>query len=390
MFGIVQNHKTFKRWKTCVYCFCVFERSKILHFHLLVLIALFCFVAAKSDNLHIRESIHWPNNGDRVMVSEFVYHPCEIDNNVWNFSNIRSTNKSHSIQWFNFGDSALIKIIDDKMQYVFQVIGDSILWRGYESPLFSVSDSVPPIIFTNSSDSSIRLYSPFYFKGIYSESHHADLQGNLRVGGFNRGTLIVLEDTIPDAFVISLTMNYLMRVDSGDVLSLPISQDISSLAISDTIYYWFSPNHRYPLVENRSRDYYSSGNHVLRLCHTFFCPSEEQEYSIGILRSPQIKSVNLFTINKDRNSMKNPLSEDIDIVVNPDNLFILISKTREKEYSVTISDLQGRLWYSKNVGKSGCDFFYETIDTSHYNPGIYLVNIISGDENFVKQIRIGL
>jgi len=79
--------------------------------------------------------------------------------------------------------------------------------------------------------------------------------------------------------------------------------------------------------------------------------------------------------------------EDFKIFPSPSNghLKIFASGLQDNVYSIWISSITGKIVFEKNSVASSAGF-YEDIDLSYNDPGIYLVYLKSGDQVFVKKL----
>ena len=57
--------------------------------------------------------IHWPQDGDQVVKTQYEFVEVETDSAVWDFSHAIETGAEHIMQWHNMGDSVLVRVSND-------------------------------------------------------------------------------------------------------------------------------------------------------------------------------------------------------------------------------------------------------------------------------------
>ena len=85
--------------------------------------------------------VHWPQDGDRVVKTQYEFVAVEADSTVWDFSHAVETGREHAMRWLNLGDTVLVRV-EQGNQFTYQMRGDSLLWLGYEKPKVPYAISV--------------------------------------------------------------------------------------------------------------------------------------------------------------------------------------------------------------------------------------------------------
>ncbi len=120
-----------------------FRFRKSFRFNVLFFLMCLFALTGHPQVIDIRESVHWPNDGDRILMSEYHHHRCCGDSAIWDFSDARPTTRSHYVQWFNFGDSALVKVVGDKMQCRAFIACHEVLGHGRAFEITSLRNKNP-------------------------------------------------------------------------------------------------------------------------------------------------------------------------------------------------------------------------------------------------------
>lgn len=341
-------------------------------------------------------TIYWPHHGDRVTKTHYEYVDVPSDTTVWDFSHAIETGDRHEMRWINLGDTLLVKI-EQGVQSIYQLHGDTLFWNGYENALLCVRDSITPIDALNALVNRCGVSSPLYFHGSYSGNHAIDMIGNYSVGISEYGTLILPNDTVENVLCITATKNCHERV-SEHKNEAPIHEENDSLLREiEVVKRWYSPLYRYPLAENVSCRYYSNQALLQQLEMTYLCSPEEQEYSLGILYDPEtfLRNAIGYDVNSNSNygmlSTNSSLADLVSILREEDNIIISINggnsdnndgNNDSDKYIVLFCDVQGRVYQHYTI--CSCDSI--TINTANLLSGIYFIAIVLDNE--IETLRL--
>lgn len=353
------------------------------------LIASACFSATISD---VRGSIYWPHHGDRVKKTHYEYVLLPIDTAVWDFSRANEVGKRHEMRWLNLGDTLLV-CLELGTQSIYQLQGDSLFWNGYENALFGVHDSIAPVGALTALITCSNISTPLYFHGRYSDNHAVDMVGHHDVRLGRTGTLILPNDTLDNILCVRIVKDCLIRL-SRHLDDNPINEDLDSLIHEvETTDRWYSPYHRYPIVENIKRCYYSGSELLKENAMTYMCSPDEQEYALGRLADPEILMRN--APSKSGNPHQSALGTDcsladrVTIMQNGETIDVSVNGTEgcSDIVSMVLCDINGRVWSSHN-GNIRNGYWQCEINTASLSPGYYLVHVMNGEERIVERIRI--
>lgn len=336
--------------------------------------------------------IHWPQNGDRVVKTQYEFVTVEADSTVWDFSHAVETGREHAMQWLNLGDTVLVRV-EQGIQFTYRMQGDTLLWLGYENPLLGMRDSIAPIAKMPVMVMGDSVASPYYFHGKYSGNHAVDMTGTHVVQLKALGTLILPNDTISDAMLVREITDGKVRV-SSELTDEPISLENDSLMrhveVTDR---WYSPNHRYPVAENVSSTFYVQGELRQQTHATYMCTPDVQELALGDVVRPrqnaprQSHGTPLVGGDSDASGNNISLGERLAVNVAGGHVDVAVSGTDGTDVTVILSDLQGRVWASQS-GRTQGGMWQGTVSTGHLPTGDYLLHVASGEETEVKRIKI--
>lgn len=336
--------------------------------------------------------IHWPQDGDRVVKTQYEFVAVEADSTVWDFSHAVETGREHAMQWLNLGDTVLVRV-EQGIQFSYRMQGDTLLWLGYENPLLGMRDSIAPIAKMPVMVMGDSVASPYYFHGKYSGNHAVDMTGTHVVQIKSLGTLILPNDTIYDAMLVREVTDGKVRV-SPELTDSPISADNDSLMRHvEIIDRWYSPMHRYPVAENVTNTFYMSGEQLQQTRASYLCSPDEQELALGDLITPRKNTPRQQTgapsnDGNDFGSGNNlPLGDRLAVNMCDGQVSIAVNGTDGTEVAVVLSDIQGRVWASQ-AGKTQGGLWQGVVDTSHLSAGDYLLHVASGEETEVKRFKI--
>lgn len=359
------------------------------YFKQLCLLLSITTVSAFADTNSI---IHWPHHGDKVMKTHYEYVDVPVDTTIWDFSHAIESGDRHEMRWINLGDTLLVKI-EQGVQSIYQLHGDSLFLNGYETSLVCVLDSIAPVDVLTALAKKRSISTPMYFHGSYSGNHAIDMSGAQMIMISEPGTLILPNDTLDNICCVTTTKDCLVRV-SENKCDAPIHNVSDSLLREvDIINQWYSPVYRFPLAENMSRRYYAGGTLLQESEITYLCVPDEQEYSLGVLCDPEtmLKNAASKDANYNRNNIKtnNSLADCLTVLQNCDRIDVTVNGfgNRNGEVSVLLCDVQGRVWYFQNGNvDEGC--WQCEIVTTPLPPGYYLLQFINENEKHVERIMI--
>jgi hypothetical protein len=221
------------------------------------------------------EKPHLPVNGDCVLKYHYFFQECDQGKAVWDFSHAIPKGESHYMQWINLGDSVFVKI-ENGMQSNFRIQNDTLYWAGYENPLLRVEDSIAPIMAIKSSSKHNSITSAYHFKGMYCGNNYVGLIGHFAITTGGKGLLILPDDTLSDVMPVLITNKFSVKVSNTPQIDNMVSPPDNLLHITDSTTLWYSPDYRYPIVENLTRHYYSQGKLIKRIAkHTCALPASK-------------------------------------------------------------------------------------------------------------------
>jgi hypothetical protein len=353
-------------------------------------LCLFISITAMSAFADTSFTIHWPHHGDRVMKTHYEFVDVPSDTTIWDFSHAIETGERHEMHLVSIGDSLWVKI-EQGVQSIYQLHGDTLFWNGYENSLLRVQDSIAPIDVMTVLAKGCSITSPMYFYGNYSSNHAIDIVGNSLIQIGNLGRLILPSDTLDNIRCTTRTNDYLLRI-SNKQFDQPIDEGMDSLLREvEVITSWFSPFYRYPLVENISHIYYKGNRPVHQSEKTLMCTPDEQEYALGIIQNPDTLLKNVISNNSYFShgiiTMNASLADRTTIMQQSGKIIYAVNGGggNTNDISVLLCDMQGRIWYSLNNNE--CSTSCE-IDTKHFPPGYYLLQITNGEEKYVEKLKI--
>lgn len=336
--------------------------------------------------------VHWPQDGDRVVKTQYEFVAVEADSAVWDFSHAVETGREHAMRWFNLGDTVLVRV-EQGHQFTYRMQGDTLLWLGYENPLLGMRDSIAPVAKMPMMTLGDSVATPYYFRGKYSGNHAVDMTGIHVVQKKALGTLILPTDTIHDAMLVREVTDGKVRV-SPELTDMPISADNDSLMRHvEVIDRWYSPDHRYPVAENVTNTFYVLGDKRQQSRATYLCSPDVQELALGdvaISRQNAPRQSNCAPLNNGysaESGNNHPLGDRLTVNVGDGQVTIAVSGTDGTDVSVILSDIQGRVWASRSGTTQG-GVWQGTVDTSHLSTGDYLLHVTSGEETEVERIIV--
>jgi len=335
-------------------------------------------------------SIHWPQDGDRVVKAQYVFVAAEADSAVWDFSHAIETGHEHTMQWLNLGDTVLVRI-ERGNQYTYQMRGDTLLWLGYENPLLGMRDSISPVAWLPTMAIGDSVATLYYFHGKYSGNHAVDMAGTHTVQLMRQGTLILPNDTIADALLVREVTDGKVRV-SPELTDAPISavQD-SLLRHVEMTDRWFSPKHRYPVAENVSSTFYAQGELRQQTRATYLCTPDVQELALGDVVQPRHNaprhSNDPATGYADNSGNVPPLGERLTVNVGDGQVAVCVSGSEGTDVTAVLSDIQGRVWSTTGGNVQG-GAWQGVISTSQLPTGNYLLHVASDNDTETKRVTI--
>ncbi len=329
------------------------------------------------------EKPHLPVNGDCVLKYHYFFQECDQGKAVWDFSHAIPKGESHYMQWINLGDSVFVKI-ENGMQSNFRIQNDTLYWAGYENPLLRVEDSIAPIMAIKSSSKHNSITSAYHFKGMYCGNNYVGLIGHFAITTGGKGLLILPDDTLSDVMPVLITNKFSVKVSNTPQIDNMVSPPDNLLHITDSTTLWYSPDYRYPIVENLTRHYYSQGKLIKKNCQTYMCTPSEQEQAQTYTNTPQ----RIHKIKTGQNSNRTilPLTERTEIDFDGTTVNVEVKCQETTTVSVLLCDIQGHVWSHQTMvpGERICK---TTINTAMLPSGIYLVYVACDGESYVKRIK---
>ena len=360
---------------------------------LLLYIACFLTCVISTPLLaNVNNSIHWPHDGDRVMKTHYEYVSVPVDTTVWDFSQVIETGGRHEMRWMNLGDSVLV-CFEQGMQSIFRCHSDTLYWKGYENALFEVHDSIAPIATLTALLGACDVSTPMYFRGSYCGNHAVDMVGHHSVTIGRTGKLILPNDTLERILCVTSTRTCLVRV-SSQKHDTSINEGMDSLLMEvETINYWYSLNHRYPIAESINYRYHLANELLQENGIIYLCSPDEQEYALGSLGDPKM----LFNYGSGRSMQAKhggapdsiSLADCITVSQSGNMIDVRLNGIglTGEEVSVLLCDIQGHVW-SHQSSKANNGYWHYEINTSSLLPGHYLLHVLRGREKLVERIMI--
>lgn len=343
----------------------------------------------------LNKAIMLPMNGDRVdrQHVEAVEVGARGHGAVWDMSHAIVVEDGCTMRFFNSGDSVVARV-EGRRQYVYEILGDSVLLRSQETALSNLADSLPALkmVFPLAYGDSIS--SPVYYRGKYSGNNAIATAGTYSMVVDGEGTLILPDDTIRNVLRIHEKSDTKVNV-SPWAKERVISADEDSLMchVCDT-YSWYSSDFRYPLAQITKQSFYN-GTSMTRQDETaYLCPPETQLYALGNvcqqrqMQAPQTpKNIGGYGYNNyNNNNINEQMLADkantVAINVADGHVDVTTSINGGINSKVILSDLQGRVYGSSN-GK-----MVHSFEITHLPQGTYLLYVNDGKNVRTERINI--
>lgn len=337
--------------------------------------------------------VHWPLQGDRVTKTHYEFMDMPSDTAVWDFSRVIETGASHEMEWMVLGDTVLVRM-EHGGQSTFMVKGDSVVWSRHEHPLLHLTDSVAPVVFGDGFPfSRDSIVSPYHYKGSYSGNHAVEATGNLIIRKFGTGTLILPDDTLQDIVRIRRVTDSFIRVGKDN--SLPLANDDEShFRHIQTVDRWYSPCHRYELVENRTDRYMSENSVVKETNATFICSPRYQELMLQSLRGAQKSLGSPYAGNGQTGGGHGSMSlvDNVSVTCDANGVHVTVNRIESAPgdggISVVLSDQLGRVWHSLTGHFADGGQWSGDIPTSGLPSGNYVLHVKNGEGYYSEKISV--
>lgn len=341
-----------------------------------------------------------PANGDRVDRQRVeAFDAGERGREaVWDMSHVIVVEDGCTMRFFNSGDSVVARI-EGKQQHVYEIKGDSVLLRTYETPLANFSDSLPALkmIFPLAYGDSIC--SPVYYRGKYSGTNAIASAGTYTMVVDGEGTLILPDDTIINVLRVHERFDEKVLVSPWAKPQVISADNDSLLRHVRDIYSWYSSDFRYPLLQLNQECFYSGASMTRKDETAYLCVPDVQLYALGNVRqqrqmqAPQApnnggygySSYNSYNDYSNSNINERMLADKANAVainVADGHVDVTTSANGGMNAEVILSDLQGRV-YGSSRGKTVHSF-----DTSHLPHGAYLFYVNDGENVRTERINV--
>lgn len=291
---------------------------------------------------------------------------------VWDFSQLRIIQPDYRIE-IETSDSTIYELAN-RCRTSYRLQNDTLFWRGKESHLSCLSDSIPAIALTYPLYVGSNGSKPYSFKGIYSSNSLIEEKGLSRFVVEGIGTMILPFDTIQEVLKVHRQYEGQINMFIGGVVD---STNIANSTMHKLdIYEWVKEGRLFPLAkltvehfmldslsiqsEEQCLVYVSGGEEVLsppmtKAKHIASAPSyydENEESSVAEhLRQPKV------SISSDQNKLSLHFVEE-----------------RNCTITVKVCDSLGRI----SITKDFCGFAASelSLDISELPSGHYVAYIL--------------
>lgn len=345
------------------------------------------------------QSNHWPSDGDKLEKTHYEYVDIAADSLLWDFSSVIATGSSHTMAWSNIGDSILVKR-ELGAQSTYNVVGDSVMWNAYESPLFELRGLIAPVV-------NIRVAMPdtvtlpYSYHGTYCGNNYMLCEGLITFSTSAEGTLILPDDTIKGAIRTTQRAVGTMRVADNKYPfvrdSINLHMPINHIVVVDR---WYAPDYRYELAETVSDRYYFNDELIQESAATFLCQPAEQEYSLSTQRDKTKKqrSARMHRQPEDdaTYSWDSSLTDNVAVKSSDNSIDVSVDTksfpTTEGGNTIKIHgllcDQLGRVWERFNGEAVIGDIWQTTLQSQELPQGNYIMHIAIGLETVTKKLTI--
>lgn len=356
-------------------------------FLLFAMAAIGCAWASASGYV-LSKDCNMPRGGDEFAMQrvEFLSPGDGGENRIWDFSSVGVVDADYRIRYEVEGDS-IVTITKNRTAYSYRMVGDTLLWAGYENRLTCMRDSAAALSMLFPMGFGQELSREFYFKGLYSQTKEIAAAGRAVIAVDGKGMLYLpAGDTLRSVLRLKRVYDSKVKIFKyGDSLAATVDND-SLLRHIETIHSWYAEGYRYPVAETIEHVYRSGEKVLSRFRSAFICPPSEQTFSgldeenaavrAKMLYDPQQNSESDYDSESDANVSLAKVSlatYGTEVTISIDNIGI------NADVELILTDVAGRVYDSiPRRRASGC--YIETIPITSLPNGEYVLYVNIGGE----------
>lgn len=377
-------------------------KKNLLLFTAIILIPF--LLSAQQLILDAEHNMFRPN--DRIIKQQIEYKfPGDSGEDViWDFNHLQPVNDEYELLYE--GDSVIIGR-EHRTCYKYLLQNDSLFFLGFENATTFFKNNQPelylefPIVYGKKNETY------FYGQGKYSAVFNilscgksyieADAYGKLILpdGEMLHNVLRVHRKKVINTQMIPLHNPDSLSYDNlfSDNIEFLLNND--SLRIETNTYSWYVEGYRYPVFETINTTTYKFDNVVSNSNTAFLFTPVEQYYGLDEDSYNSLKrersSLNGDSADKcenDSSEDSKDLSEIIELIidVNANTLRISYHLPEGSDVRLLLSDVQGWLVYSGNMGNQPEGSHVAEIDLSALMPGEYGLGIFIGSNHIGRKI----
>ena len=351
-------------------------------------------IAAAGNGNTLTPRLNMPRGGD--VLQRLTADPMPAGESgegvFWDFSQLQETGTSER-KWISVGDTVFAAIEEGTM-YKFRFRGDSLISTGQENRTAVFRDSVPyperifPVVYGQSHSGCFR------FTGRYAQDRDAETGGTVTVHADATGSMLLPSlDTVGDVLrVRTETRAWIRLLRHGEAVGDSIPADTLPSYVK-TVYEWYAPGYRYPLVETRLYRLYENGTDLGGYGTTYYYPAIEQEYLAADPANREIREKAFLEkrglradTGSGRGGTDSGTAQDggrgtvggVTAAVSQSAVTVSFSVSGgETTIGMTLADLYGRVYGYIPEHTVGGGSHTETIDISGLMPGDYMLTVFA-------------
>jgi Secretion system C-terminal sorting domain len=334
-------------------------------------IVLFLIVAnSQLQSQVLTEYTNHPKQGDKLYKYKIEYaNPSNAGKDIrWNFGSLKQQTQPIGQCYFRKPNSSesSISLIDYRTVFDYKLSNDSVLLSGFTNPKAKVKYTHPELVLKYPFMYGDKAESSFSGEGIYCDRQKVKLVGNTVTIADASGVLIT-----PDADTLKVIRIYRRKTTMETGLD-------SCTMLSET-YTWYANGKRYPVIETDKTRTIKKGKEQAYYEISYYF-KEQNELELNSKKSSKTKS--------NFNSNLSLTEESFMIAPNPvkTEFYLEFSIPEKAEVSYKIYDTLGheRLCVPSRQIEPGV--YHEVFNTSLYESGHYIMEIIIGNSVYKKKI----